>query len=155
MREVPCDIGEPQILFDDAVCRMFEDPDGEYEVLDRNMNNDPFEPDMVIMDSDEWVFTVLCYYIEDYPSDGFVEIYPKTFGMRKWVQDDSERPAFLALGVGGTPENPEELYFARFYNFGDSLVDLNDLKRFRINWMRPAFFDKVVREDFERIFSPR
>ena len=103
MREVPCDIGEPQMLFDDAVCRMFEDPDGEYEVLDRNMNNDPFEPDIVVMDSDEWVFTVLCYYIEDYPADGFVEIYPKTFGMRKWVQDDSDRPAFLALGVGGTP----------------------------------------------------
>ena len=155
MRESPCDIGKPQEDFCDEIASIFDCLDGRYEILDRNLSNDPFEPDIEVMDADEWAFNVICYYVEDSPADGVVEIFPKTFGMRKWVQDDSERPAFLALGVGGSPENPEELYFARFFNFGDSLMDLNDLKRFRINWMRPAFFDKVVREDFERIYSPR
>ena len=85
MREPPCDIGAPQEEFCEAITEMFDDPDGMYEVLDTNLSDDPFEPDIEIMDSDEWVFNVLCYYVEDSPSDGVVEIFPKTFGMRKWV----------------------------------------------------------------------
>lgn len=155
MSQVPCDIGIPQEEFEDAVCSMFDDPEGDYEILDRNMSNDPFEPDLVVMDSDEWVFNVLCYYVEDSPSDGFVEIFPQTFGMRKWVTDSSDRPTFLALGVGGSPSQPEYVYFTRFFNFNDFLVNLDTLRGFIINWMRPAFFDKVVRDEFERIYSPR
>lgn len=155
MDGVPCDIYRPQSEFADAVRSMFDDPDGPYEILDTNEVDDPFEPDITVMDQDEWVFTVLCYYIEDYPSDGRVELYPRTFGMRKWVEDSEDRPAFLALGVGGSPERPEELYFARFYNFGSQHLDLGDIREHMINWMRPDFFDKVVRDEFDRIYSPK
>ena len=154
MRKVPCDIGAPQEEFEDIVCGIFDDPNGDYEILDRNEAHDPFEPDLVIMDSDEWVFNVLCYFVEDYPSDGFVEIFPETFGMRKWVQDDSEKPTFLALGVGGTPSNPDCLYFTRFFHFTDSIMDLKDLRVHMISWLRYDFLDKVVRDNFELIYSP-
>ena len=154
MREPPCDIGAPQEEFCEAITEMFDDPDGMYEVLDTNLSDDPFEPDIEIMDSDEWVFNVLCYYVEDSPSDGVVELFPKTFGMRKWVQDDSDRPAFLALGVGGTPRNPEYLFFARFFNFTSSEFHLDDGRGLMINWMRREFLFKVVRDEFDRIFSP-
>ena len=154
MREPPCDIGAPQEEFCEAITEMFDDPDGMYEVLDTNLSDDPFEPDIEVMDSDEWVFNVLCYYVEDSPSDGVVEIFPKTFGMRKWVQDDSEKPAFLALGVGGTPSNPDCLYFTRFFNFTDSIMDLKDLRVHMISWLRYDFLDKVVRDNFELIYSP-
>ncbi len=39
--------------------------------------------------------------------------------MRKWVEDSSEKPAFLALDIGGTPSGSEHLYFSRFFNFDD------------------------------------
>lgn len=154
MSRVPSDIGRPQAEFEDAVCRMLEDGGSGFEVLDRNMYDDPFEPDMVLMDSDEWVFNVLCYYIEDVPDDGVAEIYPTTFGMRKWVQDDSDRPAFLALGIGGTPGAPEHLYFSRFYDFPESRFDMESARGMLLNWMRPEFFCKVIEDEFERIFSP-
>lgn len=155
MREPPSDIGEPQEEFCDRIAEIFDDPDGRYEVLDRNLSDDPFEPDIEVMDSDEWAFNILCYYVEDTPSDGIVEIFPRTFGMRKWVQDDSDRPSFLALGVGGTPDHPEYLYFARFFRFTDVHFILDEGRDMLINWMRPEFFDRVIRDDFERIFSPR
>ena len=154
MDDMPTDIGESQEIFQDAVRDIFDDPDGNYEVLDTNLSDDPFEPDIVVMDSDEWVFTVLCYYIEDVPSNGVLEIFPTTFGMRKWVEDSTERPAFLALGVGGTPTNPEVLYFSRFYNFPDSIFEMERNKELLINWMRPEFFDRVIRDEFDRIYSP-
>ncbi len=154
MRTVPSDIGEPQREFCDAIAAIFDDPDGNYEVLDRNPYDDPFEPDIEVMDSDEWAFNIVCYYVEESPSDGMVEIFPKTFGMRKWVQDDSDRPCFLALGIGGTPGNPEYLYFARFFHFTDGSFCQEDGRGMLINWMRPEFFDKVITAEFERIFSP-
>ena len=154
MDDVPTDIGEPQEIFQDAIRDIFDDPDGNYEVLDTNLSDDPFEPDITVMDADEWVFTVLCYYIEEVPSHGVLEIFPKTFGMRKWVEDSTERPAFLALGVGGTPTNPEVLYFSRFYNFPDRIFEMERNKDLMINWMRPEFFDKVIRDEFDRIYSP-
>lgn len=154
MRESPCDIGKPQEDFCDEIASIFDCPDGRYEILDRNLSNDPFEPDIEVMDADEWAFNVICYYVEDSPADGVVEIFPKTFGMRKWVQDDSERPTFLALGVGGTPSNPEYLYFARFFHFTDVHFDLDEGRGILVNWMRPEFFDKIIQDEFERIFSP-
>ena len=86
MRESPCDIGKPQEDFCDEIASIFDCPDGRYEILDRNLSNDPFEPDIEVMDADEWAFNVICYYVEDSPADGVVEIFPKTFGMRKWVR---------------------------------------------------------------------
>ena len=154
MREPPSDIGEPQEEFCDRIAEIFDDPDGRYEVLDRNLSDDPFEPDIEVMDSDEWAFNILCYYVEDTPSDGIVEIFPRTFGMRKWVQDDSEKPAFLALGVGGTPSNPDCLYFTRFFHFTDSIMDLKNLRVHMISWLKYDFLDKVVRDNFELIYSP-
>lgn len=155
MRKVPCDIGELQAEFDDAVCSMFEDETCGFEVLDRNMSDDPFEPDIVVMDEDEWAFNILCYYIEDLPSDGIAVVYPTTFGMRKWVQDDSDKPAFLALGIGGTPRRPEYLYFARFFNFSSPYFHMDSGKDLLLNWMRPPFFHKVIRDEFDRLFSPQ
>lgn len=151
---VPCDIREPQSQFDDAVCRMFDDPEGDYEILDRNMFNDPFEADIRLMDRDEWVFQVLCFYVEERPSDDVIEIYPTTFGMRKWVRDNDENPTFLALGVGGTPQHPELLYFSRFFNFPRMRFDLKEGMGLSINWMRSDFFDKVIKDDFQRMYSP-
>ena len=69
MREPPSDIGEPQEEFCDRIAEIFDDPDGRYEVLDRNLSDDPFEPDIEVMDSDEWAFNILCYYVED--TNGF------------------------------------------------------------------------------------
>lgn len=154
MMKVPTDIGPIQEEFEDMVCGFFDDPDGEYEILDRNIYHDPFEPDIEVMDSDEWVFSILCYYEEEYPTDGVVEIFPKTFGMRKWVTDTQERPAFLAMGVGGTPSNPDLVYFARFYNFNDRFFLISEGKELQVNWLKPEFFHKVIREEMDRLFSP-
>ena len=154
MTEPPCDIGGPQEEFEEHVISLFDDPGSGYEILDTNLADDPFEPDILLMDADEWVFTVLCYYVEDIPDDGVVWIFPRTFGMRKWVTDTDERPAFLVLGVGGTPHNPEYLYFGRFYDFPESDFHMEAGRRLLMNWFRMDFIDKAIRDEFERIFSP-
>lgn len=154
MREVPCDIGEPQAEFEDAVCSILADPEGRYEVLDRNLSSDPFEPDIVMMDDDEWVFRIVCYYVEEVPCDGMVEIFPKTFGMRKWVRDADDEPTYLVLGVGGTPRTPEMVFFTRFFNFPSKTFDVSSKSEYRINWMRMDFMERVIDEDFERMYSP-
>ena len=74
------DIGELQAQFEDAVCRLFESSD-DFEILDRNMVSDPFEPDILLMDADEWVFRVVCWYQREV-NEGCVNIYPRTFGMK-------------------------------------------------------------------------
>ena len=94
------------------------------------------------------------YYVEDAPSHGVAEIFPITFNMRKWVRDDSDKPAFLALGIGGVPSEPEYLYFSRFFNFNDRLFDMDRNKGLLLNWLRPPFLRKVIEDEFERIFSP-
>lgn len=151
MRELPCDIGPEQEEFEEAVCGLFED--AGYEVLDRNPSHDPFEPDITLMDEDEWVFTVLCYFTDDI-EDGSVRIFPNTMGMRRWVTDHDDRPTFLVLGVGGSPISPETLYFGRFGGFPDRRFDLDAYRRMILNWMSAEFFDDAVRKEFERIFSP-
>lgn len=151
MREVPCDIGPEQEEFEEIVCALFEE--AGYEVLDRNPSHDPFEPDIVLMDEDEWVLTVLCYFTDDV-EDGRISIFPKTMGMRRWVTDHDDRPAFLVLGVGGRPSDPDTLYFARFDSFPDGRFELGRIRRFIMNWMRADFLDDAVRREFERIFSP-
>ena len=152
MRDVPTDIGSLQADFEDTVCAVLED--AGFEVLDRNPTHDPFEPDIVLMDEDEWVFNVICYFVEDAPFHGVAEIFPLTFDMRKWVQDDSDKPAFLALGIGGIPSEPEYLYFSRFFNFNDRLFDMDRNRGLLVNWLRPPFLRKVIEDEFERIFSP-
>ena len=54
------DCEEKQSQFEDAVCRIFETDGTRYEILDRNMLSDPFEPDIVLMDEDEWVLSLIC-----------------------------------------------------------------------------------------------
>ena len=76
MREPPSDIGEPQEEFCDRIAEIFDDPDGRYEVLDRNLSDDPFEPDIEVMDSDEWAFNILCYYVEDTTSSAIMSRTP-------------------------------------------------------------------------------
>lgn len=36
-----------------TVVSMFDDPDGGYEILDTNLTDDPFKPDIVVMDTDK------------------------------------------------------------------------------------------------------
>ena len=51
----PCDCGELQAQFEDAVCRVFESEGSRFEILDRNMISDPFEPDITLMNgSSTW-----------------------------------------------------------------------------------------------------
>ena len=152
--EPPTDIGEPQAEFEDAVCRRFESDGSGFEVLDRNMSSDPFEPDLVVMDSDEWVFRIVCYYIEDPPSDGTVVLFPRTFGMRKWVTDSDETPTFLVFGIGGTPQNPEMLFFGRFFEFPDQVVDLKNKMQHLVSCFRIDLLGSVVERELERIYSP-
>ncbi len=151
MREAPTDFREPQDEFDDAVCRIFDSSD-RYEILDRNLTNDPFEPDIVVMDEDEWVFNIVCYFVDE-DEDNMV-LYPKTFDMRKWVRDSDDEPTFLALGVGGTPQSPDRVYFTRFFNFNTRDVDLSKKSMYLVNWFRLEFMEKVVIDDFERIYGP-
>ncbi|MBQ8179965.1 MAG: hypothetical protein IJ026_05985 [Candidatus Methanomethylophilaceae archaeon] len=150
----PTDCGEPQAQFEDRVCSMFEADGGMFEVLDRNMSSDPFEPDIILMDADGWVLNILCYYVEELPADGRITLFPRTFGMRKWVEDSQERPAFLVLGVGGTTSSPEEVYFSRFFNFPSKDVDLSDMVGFRLNWFDYRFLERIITDDFERMYSP-
>lgn len=104
------------------------------------------------MDRDEWVFRIVCYFT-DYDEDGVVEIFPRTFPMRKWVTDHDDLPTYMALGVAGTPQHPESLFFSRFFNFGSRRMKLPELRPYMINVFRIDFFSDVIDKDFERIFS--
>ena len=134
------------------MCRVFESPDSPYEILDRNYSSDPFEPDIVLMDADEWVFRIVCYYT-GYVDDGAVDIWPHTFPMRKWVTDHDELPTFFVLGVEGTPQHPEEMYFTRFFNINKKCIKLTELRDYTLNVFRIDMFRDVIEKDFERIFS--
>lgn len=151
---IPCDCGELQAQFEDAVCRVFESEGSRFEVLDRNMISDPFEPDIVLMDDDEWVMRLVCYYCEDYEGDS-LSIFPKTFGMRKWVVDSDETPTFFILGVGGIPSRPESLFFCRFFEINSDVMQIDVLRRFSVNLLRIDFLDDLITKDFERMYSPQ
>ncbi len=150
MRDVPSDVGDAQAAFIEAVVRVLGEA---YEIIDTNPFNDPFEPDIILMDEDEWVFRILCYYDEE-PEDGSVCIFPRTFDMRKWVVDTSDEPTFLVLGAGESPDDPEYLFFSRFFNFPSRDFDIESGKRHLLNWMRSAFFRAAIDAEFERIYSP-
>ena len=150
----PCDCGELQAQFEDSVCRVFESEGSRFEILDRNMISDPFEPDITLMDEDEWVFNLVCHYIEEVPDNGDLLIFPKTFGMRKWVPDSDDRPTFLVLGVGGTPRDPEMLFFTRFFNVHSVSMNISSLMEYSLNCFRLDFFDPIIMKDFERMYSP-
>lgn len=143
---------EKQEGFIDLVCSLFESEEGLYEVVDRN-DVDPFEPDLRILDRDEWAFNVLCYHTDDIIHDG-VLIFPKTFDKRKWVLDRDDDPTFLALGVGGTPSRPEHFYFTRFMNVTDTFTRLSRLTEYELTVLSFRFLDHAVEREFERIFSP-
>ncbi len=70
MREVPCDIGPLQEEFCETVVSMFNDPDGECKILGTNFADDPFEPNIVVMDTDEWVFNVPATTARTSPATG-------------------------------------------------------------------------------------
>lgn len=150
--DVPNDIGEPQAQFEDAVCRLFESSE-DYEILERNMYSDPFEPDIQLMDADEWVFRVVCWYQSE-DDEGFVNIYPKTFGMRKWVTDHDDLPTFFLMGVGGTPSNPERFHLTRFFNIPHQYMDLSKMEDSALSMFDIRFVKHAIDRDFERIFSP-
>ena len=150
--DVPNDIGELQAQFEDAVCRMFESSD-DFEILERNMVSDPFEPDILLMDADEWVFRVVCWYQREV-DEGCVNIYPRTFGMRKWVTDHDDLPTFFMMGVGGTPQKPEGFYLTRFFNVNSSCMDLKKFKDAFLTMFRIDFVKNAIDKDFIRIFSP-
>lgn len=150
----PCDCGELQAQFEDAVCRVFESEGSRFEILDRNMISDPFEPDIVLMDDDEWILRLVCYYIEEIDGDN-LHIFPKTFDMRKWVVDSDESPTFFILGVGGTPSHPEMLFFCRFFEINSDSMHIDVLRHFSLNLLRIDFLDDVITKDFERMYSPQ
>lgn len=152
MRDVPSDIGELQAEFDDSVCRLIEASD-KYEVLDRNMSDDPFEPDIVVMTEDEWIFRMVCWYQSE-EDDGFVNIYPRTFGMRKWVTDHDDEPTFFIMGLGGTPQHPEKFFLTRFDKIYDSFIEIDYLKKFELTLFRFDFIYNEVNHELCRVFSP-
>ena len=123
-----------------------------FEVIDDNPLHDPFEPDLVAIDQDEWVFTVVCQWIED-AGDG-LEFFPGTFRKRKWIQDDDERPLYFALGVGGTPEDPEIMCFSRFFLYAREEWPASRLNETRVRRLCHSSLRQVVERDFERMYSP-
>lgn len=153
MRDPPTDIGELQAEFEDSVCRLIESSD-KYEILDRNISSDPFEPDISVMTEDEWVFRIVCWYQSE-DDDGYVDIYPHTFNMRKWVTDHDEDPTFFIMGLGGSPQHPENLYITRFYNIYDSHMDLSDLEMFEVTLFRFDFIYHEINRELCRVFSPQ
>jgi len=104
------------------------------------------------MDKDEWVFTVVCQWCEDCADR--IEFFPGTFRMRKWIQDDDERPLYFALGVGGTPENPEIVCFSRFFMYAREEWPIGRLDETRVRRLCPQSFRAVIEKDFERMYSP-
>ena len=147
----PCDCGEPQAEFEDAVCAVLESDGSPYEILDRNYTSDPFEPDIVLMNEDEWVFRMVCYYTQE--EDGQVDIFPRTFPMRKWVTDHDDLPTYFVLGVNGTPQHPEYLYLCRFFEIASRYTKLESLRPYLVNCFRPEFFSNFIEKDLDRIFS--
>lgn len=75
-------------------------------------------------------------------------------GMRRWVTDHNDRPAFLVLGVGGFPTRPDKLYFDRFDSFPDGRFNFDSYRRMIMNWMSAEFLDNAIKKEFERIFGP-
>lgn len=100
------------------------------------------------------MFNVLYYHIKDVSSDRVVELFSIIFRMRKWVENSSEKPAFFALGIGGTPLDPDYFYFSRFFNFDNMRFHPNGNRGLLINQMRFKFFDKVIRDEFNCIHNP-
>lgn len=141
---------EAQDAFADAVREALDE--WPFEVIDRNPAHDPFEPDLTVMDQDEWVFTVVCQWCER-PA-GSVLFFPGTFRMRKWIQDDDERPLYFALGVGGSPEDPEILCFSRFFMYAREEWPIGRLDETRVRRLCPQSLRHVVERDFERMYSP-
>ena len=74
--------------------------------------------------------------------------------MRKWVPDSDDRPTFLVLGVGGTPRDPEMLFFTRFFNVHSVSMNISSLMEYSLNCFRLDFFDPIIMKDFERMYSP-
>lgn len=144
---------DKQVGFIDLVCSLFESEEGMYEVVDRN-DHDPFEPDLRILDRDEWAFNVICYHTDDMVHDG-VLIFPDTFAQRKWVLDRDDDPTFLALGVGGTELRPERFFLTRFMNVADTFTTLARLTEFEMSVVSFRFLHHAVEREFERIYSPR
>ncbi|MBR2092884.1 MAG: hypothetical protein IJ904_02400 [Candidatus Methanomethylophilaceae archaeon] len=141
---------EQQDLFIDAVSEALDV--WPFEVINRNEIHDPFEPDLTVMDQDEWVFTVVCQWCES--AEDQIRFFPGTFDMRKWIQDDDERPLYFALGVGGTPENPDIMCFSRFFIYARDEWPVGRLDETRIRRLCPESIRKAVEKDFERMYSP-
>ena len=150
--DFPTDIGEPQAEFEDAVCRLIESSD-VFEIIERNMISDPFEPDAILMNEDEWTFRIVCWYQAD-DDEGFADIYPKTFGMRKWVTDHDEEPTYFLMGIGGTPQMPDHFYITRFFNIDETHMSLARLDAYRQSVFRFDFIYYYINRDLCRIFSP-
>ncbi len=139
-----------QDSFIDAVCEALDV--WPFEVIDRNLSHDPFEPDLTVMDQDEWVFTVVCQWT--YDDSGRIPLFPGTFRMRKWIQDDDERPLYLALGLGGTPERPDTMCFFRFYRCLWEEWPAEEIGDVRVRRLCPESLRYAIEKDFERMYSP-
>lgn len=148
------DCEEKQSQFEDAVCRIFETDGTRYEILDRNMLSDPFEPDIVLMDEDEWVLSLICSYFDDFSDEGYLRLFPDTFSKRKWVVDSDDSPVYILIGVGGSPSCPEHIFFTRFFNINSINISKDRLLEYSVNCFNLAFLDHEIMKDFERIYSP-
>lgn len=85
----------------------------------------------------------LNFYVEaKFRSNFYVNLkWCKDFQFDRYVSYDSvDRPVFIALGVGGFPSRPNEVYFIPLSSISSHVIDLRDYERYRLRLFNGADF---------------
>lgn len=90
----------------------------------------------------EGEFAVECKYRQKVDEEGYVELcYSEQLSRYKEFARKSKMPVFIALGVGGTPDYPDDVYVIPLGNVIHHKMDFYEIKKFKKYSGRAFFFD--------------
>lgn len=71
------------------------------------------------------------------------------------IQSESHLKVFVAIGLGGSPANPEKFYLVPLDSLKSSVINVNQINQFKISHSGQVFFDCVQDYFMNKVFTKK